>query len=46
MSRSYSFDYFTTVQPDNTRHARPVADLLLSHEGHELRIGPRVRPLA
>jgi serine/threonine-protein kinase len=24
--------------------ARPVADLLLSHEGRELRIGPRVRP--
>jgi serine/threonine protein kinase len=23
--------------------ARPVADVLLSHEGHELRIGPRVR---
>jgi hypothetical protein len=22
---------------------RPVADVLLSHEGHELRIGPRVR---
>jgi eukaryotic-like serine/threonine-protein kinase len=27
-------------------HARPVADVLLSHEGHELRIGPRVRPRA
>ena len=26
------------------RDARPVADVLLSHEGHELRIGPRVRP--
>jgi hypothetical protein len=26
------------------RDARPVADLLLSQEGHELRIGPRVRP--
>jgi tRNA A-37 threonylcarbamoyl transferase component Bud32 len=26
--------------------ARPVADVLLSHEGHELRIGPRVRPRA
>jgi tRNA A-37 threonylcarbamoyl transferase component Bud32 len=26
------------------RDARPVADLLLSHEGHELRIGPPVRP--
>jgi eukaryotic-like serine/threonine-protein kinase len=24
--------------------ARPVADVLLSHEGRELRIGPRVRP--
>ena len=23
---------------------RPAADVLLSHEGHELRIGPRVRP--
>ncbi len=27
------------------RDARPVAEVLLSHEGHELRIGPRVRPL-
>ena len=27
------------------RDARPVADVLLSHEGRELRIGPRVRPL-
>jgi len=26
------------------RDARPVADMLLSHEGRELRIGPRVRP--
>jgi eukaryotic-like serine/threonine-protein kinase len=26
--------------------ARPAADVLLSHEGHELRIGPRVRPRA
>jgi len=26
--------------------ARPVADVLLSHEGHELRIGPRVRAAA
>jgi serine/threonine-protein kinase len=26
------------------RYARPAADVLLSHEGHELRIGPRVRP--
>ena len=25
-------------------HARPVADVLLSQEGRELRIGPRVRP--
>ena len=24
--------------------ARPVADVLLSHEGHELRIAPRLRP--
>jgi hypothetical protein len=23
--------------------ARPAADVLLSYEGHELRIGPRVR---
>ena len=28
------------------RDARPVADMLLSHEGHELRIGPRVSPQA
>jgi eukaryotic-like serine/threonine-protein kinase len=28
-----------------SRDTRPVADVLLSHEGHELRIGPRVRPL-
>jgi eukaryotic-like serine/threonine-protein kinase len=28
------------------RDARPVADLLLSHEGHELRIGPRARGAA
>jgi eukaryotic-like serine/threonine-protein kinase len=28
------------------RDARPVADLLLSHEGRELRIGPRARPRA
>jgi len=27
-----------------TRDGRPVADVLLSHEGRELRIGPRVRP--
>jgi serine/threonine-protein kinase len=26
-----------------SQDARPVADVLLSHEGHELRIGPRVR---
>jgi serine/threonine protein kinase len=30
----------------SSRDTRPVADVLLSHEGHELRIGPRVRPLA
>ena len=34
------------VHRPSARHTRPVADLLLSHEGHELRIGPRVRPLA
>jgi serine/threonine protein kinase len=28
-----------------SQDARLVADVLLSHEGHELRIGPRVRPL-
>jgi eukaryotic-like serine/threonine-protein kinase len=28
------------------RDARPVADMLLSHEGHELRIGPRMSPRA
>jgi eukaryotic-like serine/threonine-protein kinase len=28
------------------RDARPVADMLLSHEGRELRIGPRVRAQA
>jgi serine/threonine-protein kinase len=28
------------------REARPVADMLLSHEGHELRIGPRMSPRA
>jgi len=27
-----------------SRDSRPVADVLLSHEGHELRIGPRMRP--
>jgi serine/threonine-protein kinase len=26
-----------------SRDARPVADMLLSHEGRELRIGPRLR---
>jgi eukaryotic-like serine/threonine-protein kinase len=26
------------------RDVRPVADVLLSHEGHELRIGPRIQP--
>ncbi len=28
----------------HSREARPVAEVLLSHEGHELRIGPRLRP--
>jgi len=27
-----------------SRDPRPAADVLLSHEGHELRIGPRMRP--
>jgi hypothetical protein len=31
------------VHRPKPRDARPVADVLLSHEGHELRIGPRVR---
>jgi eukaryotic-like serine/threonine-protein kinase len=31
------------VHRPRPRDARPVADVLLSHEGHELRIGPRVR---
>jgi serine/threonine protein kinase len=35
--------WWTTHRP-GPRDARPVADVLLSHEGHELRIGPRVRP--
>jgi serine/threonine-protein kinase len=32
------------VHRPRPRDARPVADVLLSQEGHELRIGPRVRP--
>jgi len=35
--------WWATHRP-GLRAARPVADMLLSHEGHELRIGPRVRP--
>ena len=35
--------WWATHRP-GARDARPVADVLLSHEGHELRIGPRVRP--
>jgi tRNA A-37 threonylcarbamoyl transferase component Bud32 len=35
--------WWATHRP-RPRDARPVADMLLSHEGHELRIGPRVRP--
>jgi serine/threonine-protein kinase len=35
--------WWATHRP-GLRDARPVADMLLSHEGHELRIGPRVRP--
>jgi serine/threonine-protein kinase len=35
--------WWATHRP-RPRDARPVADVLLSHEGHELRIGPRVRP--
>ena len=31
------------VHRPRPRDARPVADVLLSHEGRELRIGPRVR---
>ena len=34
--------WWATHRP-RPRDARPVADVLLSHEGHELRIGPRVR---
>jgi serine/threonine-protein kinase len=33
-----------TMHRPRPRDARPVADVLLSHEGHELRIGPRIRP--
>ena len=36
--------WWATYRPQ-PRDARPVADILLSHEGRELRIGPRVRPL-
>jgi eukaryotic-like serine/threonine-protein kinase len=36
-------EWWATHRP-RPRDARPVADMLLSHEGHELRIGPRVRP--
>jgi serine/threonine-protein kinase len=35
--------WWTTYRP-RTRATRPAADVLLSHEGHELRVGPRVRP--
>ena len=35
--------WWATHRP-RARDARPVADVLLSQEGHELRIGPRVRP--
>jgi eukaryotic-like serine/threonine-protein kinase len=35
--------WWATHRP-RPRDARPVADMLLSHEGHELRIGPKVRP--
>jgi serine/threonine-protein kinase len=35
--------WWATHRP-RPRDARPAADVLLSHEGHELRIGPRVRP--
>jgi eukaryotic-like serine/threonine-protein kinase len=33
-----------TMHRPRPRDARPVADVLLSHEGHELRIGLRVHP--
>jgi serine/threonine-protein kinase len=36
-------EWWVTHQP-RPRESRPVAEMLLSHEGHELRIGPRVRP--
>jgi serine/threonine-protein kinase len=36
--------WWLTHQP-RPRDSRPAADVLLSHEGHELRIGPRVRAL-
>jgi serine/threonine-protein kinase len=36
-------DWWATHRPP-APDARPVADLLLSQEGRELRIGPRVRP--
>jgi len=35
--------WWATHRP-GSRDSRPVADVLLSHEGHELRIGPRMRP--
>jgi len=35
-------EWWATHRPP--RHSRPVADVLLSHEGHELRVGPRLRP--
>jgi serine/threonine protein kinase len=35
--------WWATHRP-RPRDARPVADVLLSQEGHELRIGPRMRP--
>jgi serine/threonine-protein kinase len=35
--------WWATHRP-RPRDARPVADMLLSHEGRELRIGPRLRP--
>jgi eukaryotic-like serine/threonine-protein kinase len=35
--------WWATHRP-RPRDARLVADMLLSHEGHELRIGPRLRP--
>ena len=35
--------WWATYRPQ-PRDARPAADVLLSHEGRELRIGPRVRP--